>query len=110
MLHSVLVVAFILCAIGPSLLTFALLDIIHPLSFVPAAVHMGVDANPTSLISFEVADVNVSFSVPKGPLAFSLVVEPVALVNSSINPLLDAEATALLNLSLGVDNHLSFVE
>ena len=110
MLHAVLVVAFVLCAIGPRLLTFALLDIIHPLSFIPAAIHVGVDANPTSLVCFEVADVNVALSVPKGPFAFSLVVEPVALVNSSINPLLDSEATTLLNLPLGVDNHLPLVE
>lgn len=108
-LHAVLVLADVLRAVDPRLLSLALLHVVDPFAFVAAAVHVGVDAETARLIGLELAYVDVALGMPEGAFAFGFVLEPVALVDGAIDPLLYAVAATLLRSGLFVDQHLALV-
>lgn len=51
---------------------------------------MSIDSESVSLISFELASIDVSFGMPESSFAFGFVADPFAFVDSSIDPFLDA--------------------
>lgn len=102
-LHSVFVVSIVACTVRPCLFALALLDIVHPLALITAAIDMSINSVTISLIGAEFANVDVTFRVPECSLAFSFIIEPVALVDGAIDPLLNAEATTLLDAFLTIN-------
>ena len=109
MFHSILIVANIFSSINPSLFALPLLNIVYPLSFVSASIHMSVNSKSTCLVCFEFTNINVSFSMPKCSFSLSFIFYPVALINSTVCPYLNSISTSFFYSSLLIDHHLSFV-
>jgi hypothetical protein len=75
---------------------------------------MSVDTKSISLISFELASINVTFGMPEGTFSLSFVANPLTFVDSTIDPFLNTisaphfTTTRSLAIVL-VNEHLTFV-
>ena len=94
-LLAIFVAAVVRSTIGPHFFALAFLHVVHPVTGIPASVNMSVLAKPVGLILKELADVDVTFSVPESTLPAGFVLVPLALVDSSIGPFLNAISLAI---------------
>ena len=92
MLLTFLVMAFVFAAVGPYLLTEAMLQIIFPFSLVLCAVLMDVNSVSISLVVYPFALKNVSVDMPELASATCLIKLPISFVLGSIFPFLAAVA------------------
>ena len=98
MLLALLVMAFILAAVGPYLLTEAVLQIVFPFTFVLCTVLMDVNSVPIGLVVYPFAFKNIAIDMPELASAACLIKLPISFVFRSILPLL--AAVAMLHVSI----------
>lgn len=106
MLLSKLVTTFVLCIIWPGLDSVAVLPIFFPFTDVLGSVHVLVCASAFSLVVDPLTLVDVAVSVNEPASAIGLVLLPVAFVLAAVSPVLDSLALSVA----GVLGPLSFVD
>ena len=106
---AILVVSFVLSAIGPGLCALAVLLVLEPFADVLGAISVDVIANVVGLVLEPPAFVYVAVGVDESSFTVSQVVAPVSLVKRTVLPDLLASAVAFTFFPLP-DVHCAVLE
>jgi hypothetical protein len=79
-----------------------------PIAFIPASILVNIHSESMCLVIEKFSNINVTSTVPESSFAIGFVILPLAFVNGSILPFVDAVAMSFLSLFLLVEYHLSF--
>lgn len=96
MLHTLLIVTFVLGTIRPLLKAVAMLFVLVPVSLVSGAVEVRVDTEAISLVLSPLSLVDVALSVDQPSKAIGHTVAPKAVITRAIGPNLNTATILLL--------------
>jgi len=96
MLHPLLILSLVLSTVRPLFNTLTVLFVLEPLSFISAAVVMGVNSVPVGLVVSPLSLVDVAFGVHEAAVPVSHPLRPEAVVARPIRPDLDSASILLI--------------
>jgi len=102
MFLPLIVHALVSALIKPRLTTFTLLEVIHPLALILAAIGIVVSSEAVGLIVLPRAFENIAIDMVEHPMPMSLVILPVAFIACTIRPHLNTVAMSLLIFPLAL--------
>ena len=89
-LHALLVKAYILGAICPNLLSFAILQMVFPVTHIFSTIRIMVSTFAIGLVILPLAFVEVAVHMPELTLTIGHVLTPFTLILVAVGPYLDA--------------------
>jgi hypothetical protein len=94
--------ALVSALIKPHLTTFTLLEVIHPLALILAAIGIVVSSEAVGLIVLPRPFENIAIDMVEHPMPMSLIILPVAFIACTIRPHLNTVAMSLLIFPLAL--------